>query len=52
MLPLTLGMGLGLSVCHGIIKHHQGDIGVSAGEHKGLILWFTLPITGKRDNRE
>jgi two-component system NtrC family sensor kinase len=38
------GMGLGLSVCHGIIKHHQGDIGVIAGEHSGLIVWFTLPI--------
>jgi signal transduction histidine kinase len=38
------GMGLGLSVCYGIIQHHQGDIGAHAGEHDGLVVWFTLPV--------
>jgi len=38
------GMGLGLSVCSGIIIHHQGAIGASAGKRGGLVVWFTLPI--------
>lgn len=38
------GMGLGLSVCYGIIQHHKGDIGAHAGEPDGLVVWFTLPV--------
>jgi len=38
------GMGLGLSVCYGIIQHHQGEIGAHAGDKDGLVVWFTLPV--------
>ena len=38
------GMGLGLSVCYGIIEHHQGKIGARIGDYDGLVVWFSLPI--------
>ena len=39
------GMGLGLSVCYGIIQNHQGKIGARSRKTDGLTIWFTLPIT-------
>ena len=41
------GSGLGLSVCYSIIQHHHGKIGAHSGEHGGLVVWFSLPITNK-----
>ncbi len=43
------GSGLGLSVCYSIIQHHNGQIGAHAGEHDGLIVWFTLPISSSEE---
>jgi PAS domain S-box-containing protein len=39
------GMGLGLYICEGIIKQHEGEIGVETEVNNGSIFWFTLPIT-------
>ena len=38
------GVGLGLSVCYGIIKDHGGDIKVESEEKKGTTFTISLPI--------
>lgn len=38
------GTGLGLSVCHGIIAAHNGNITVESGEGKGAKFIIELPI--------
>jgi C4-dicarboxylate-specific signal transduction histidine kinase len=38
------GMGIGLSVCHSIIKSHNGRIWVTRGIDKGSIFQFELPM--------
>lgn len=39
------GNGLGLSICKDIVDKLNGEIGVqSAGEGKGSLFWFTLPL--------
>jgi PAS domain S-box-containing protein len=38
------GVGLGLSVCYGIIKDHHGEIKVESEEGKGTSFIITLPI--------
>jgi two-component system NtrC family sensor kinase len=38
------GVGLGLSVCYGIIKDHGGEIRVESEEGKGTTFMITLPI--------
>ncbi len=38
------GVGLGLSVCYGIIKDHGGDIKVESEEGKGTTFAISLPI--------
>jgi len=38
------GVGLGLSVCYGIIKDHGGDIKVESQEGKGTTFAVSLPI--------
>lgn len=42
--PFGEGTGLGLSVVHGIIKSHKGEISVSANLPKGTIFKIKLPI--------
>jgi signal transduction histidine kinase len=39
----TLGMGMGLSICHSIIESHGGRIWVSAGASRGSVFHFELP---------
>ncbi|MFB8789317.1 MAG: PAS domain S-box protein [Potamolinea sp.] len=41
--PYT-GLGLGLYLCHEIIKAHAGKIGVNSQQGVGTNFWFTLPI--------
>jgi two-component system NtrC family sensor kinase len=38
------GVGLGLSVCYGIIKDHGGEIKVESEEGKGTIFTISLPV--------
>lgn len=38
------GMGLGLSICKGIIDAHNGEIYVAENSHKGCHFRFTLPL--------
>ena len=38
------GVGLGLSVCYGIIKDHSGEIKVESKEEKGTTFTISLPI--------
>ena len=38
------GVGLGLSVCYGIIKDHGGDIKVESEEGKGTTFVISLPV--------
>ncbi|MBI4830594.1 MAG: response regulator [Candidatus Lindowbacteria bacterium] len=48
------GTGLGLSVSHGLIRAHQGEIAVQSKVGKGTTFTITLPITktaGARDTK-
>ena len=38
------GVGLGLSVCYGIIKDHSGEIKVESEEGRGTTFVISLPI--------
>jgi PAS domain S-box-containing protein len=41
------GVGLGLSVCYGIIKDHGGDIKVESEEGKGTTFIISLPVENR-----
>ena len=45
--PIGKGVGLGLSICSGIIKEHKGSIRVSSEIGKGTEFIFTLPAATK-----
>ncbi len=42
--PIGEGSGLGLSVVHGIIKSHQGDISTFDNQPKGTVFLIRLPL--------
>lgn len=45
----TTGTGLGLSVCHRIIKNHHGSIEVETSKNKGTTFHIKLPISNKKE---
>jgi len=40
----TMGMGVGLSICHGIIEDHKGYIVAENANNGGAIFTITLPV--------
>lgn len=42
------GVGLGLTICRGIVRAHGGEIRVEARKGGGAIFRFTLPLNGVR----
>ena len=40
-----MGMGIGLSLCHGILEDHNGSITAENSPERGAIFTITLPIT-------
>jgi PAS domain S-box-containing protein len=45
--PQGVGTGIGLSVCHGIITAHGGEIGVGSRPTGGALFTITLPSTAR-----
>jgi len=43
------GMGLGLSLAHGIVEEHGGEIDVESHPGEGATFRIELPIAGRRD---
>ncbi len=37
------GMGLGLSICHTIVRNHRGNIGIDSVPGAGTTVWIELP---------
>jgi two-component system sensor histidine kinase VicK len=46
--PGIAGAGLGLSICKGLVKAHQGRIWIESQEGKGTSCFFTVKIHRKR----
>lgn len=44
---VTSGLGLGLALCHEIIKLHKGKIGLAKTESQGCTFYFELPYPGE-----
>lgn len=45
----TMGMGVGLSICYGIIEDHQGSIIAENGAEGGAIFTISLPLAPQRE---
>jgi two-component system, NtrC family, sensor kinase len=41
----TSGIGLGLSIVHGIVENHKGQIEVKSESEQGTVIEITLPLT-------
>ncbi len=46
------GMGLGLSICHAIIKSHGGRLDVESEPSRGTVATLTLPTRSKPENTD
>ena len=42
----TSGIGLGLSIVHGIVENHKGKIEVNSAPGKGTTMSFIFPLAG------
>jgi len=42
--PMWQGTGLGLSVCHSIVEHHDGEVGVESEVGRGTTIRVLLPL--------
>jgi signal transduction histidine kinase len=42
------GSGLGLAVCHGILKNHGAEISVQSKVGRGTTFVFTIPVDSER----
>ncbi|NOT83827.1 MAG: PAS domain S-box protein [Methylococcaceae bacterium] len=43
------GMGMGLSICHSILKAHDGTLHFNSLVNKGTTFYFTLPVRKNHD---
>jgi signal transduction histidine kinase len=46
------GVGLGLSVSHGIIQEHNGTIDVESEKGKGTVFHVQFPLLKMQENKE
>jgi len=44
-----MGMGVGLTICHGIIEEHRGKMTAANGPEGGAVFTITLPL--RQENR-
>jgi PAS domain S-box-containing protein len=47
--PVGQGVGLGLSICYGIVRSHNGFIKVSSEEGHGTLFQIYIPVTSVRE---
>jgi CheY-like chemotaxis protein len=50
--PRGVGMGLGLSICHGIVMSLGGKITVHSAPNEGTTFRVALPVTDRADEEE
>jgi signal transduction histidine kinase len=48
---LGAGLGLGLYICHTIIEHHHGQVGLHSKQGEGSTFWFTLPLATHKEDQ-
>ncbi|MEQ1636125.1 MAG: PAS domain S-box protein [Methylococcales bacterium] len=44
------GMGMGLSICHSIVKAHEGKLHFNSLVNRGTTFYFTLPVSIRKNH--